>query len=198
MLVKSMGEGTWSDEVYRNASSGALSVSSSVTFTGTYGSLQVPLGATPNVVLVAGGIGITPMLGLLQQMSQMEKNRPKSVTLIWSLRDEELAYAVVPYFEEAYAKLQEQGVSCHFQLHLTIPQPKAATPLDDSAKETNISPFLVMFGRPRIQDIVAARIADEKERIGVYCCGPAALMESAETFAKSRPHTYLHTELFEF
>ena len=67
-----------------------------VTVEGPYGGLWQPLEDIQNtdksLVLFAGGVGITPMLGILESLRQ--KQAKNKAVLIWSLRNEnELAYA---------------------------------------------------------------------------------------------------------
>ena len=67
-----------------------------VTVEGPYGGLWQPLEDIQNtdksLVLFAGGVGVTPMLGILESLRQ--KNATNKAVLIWSLRNEnELAYA---------------------------------------------------------------------------------------------------------
>lgn len=67
-----------------------------VTVEGPYGGLGQPLediqNADKSLVLFAGGVGVTPMLGILESLRQ--KNAKNKAVLIWSMRNEnELAYA---------------------------------------------------------------------------------------------------------
>ena len=67
-----------------------------VTVEGPYGGLGQPLEDIQNtdksLVLFAGGVGVTPMLGILESLRK--KNAQNKAVLIWSLRNEnELAYA---------------------------------------------------------------------------------------------------------
>ena len=67
-----------------------------VTVEGPYGGLGQPLEDIQNtdksLVLFAGGVGVTPMLGILESLRQ--KKATNKAVLIWSLRNEnELAYA---------------------------------------------------------------------------------------------------------
>ncbi|WP_034552443.1 ferredoxin reductase family protein [Carnobacterium funditum] len=73
-----------------------IKVGTKVTVEGPYGGLWQPLEdiqkTEKSLVLIAGGVGVTPMLSILESLRQ-KKFKNKTV-LIWSLRNEnELAYA---------------------------------------------------------------------------------------------------------
>jgi predicted ferric reductase len=54
---------------------------------GPYGSLSLDLKRYDRVYLFAGGIGITPMMSIIEAMAQRRLNRVKNIHLIWSIRD---------------------------------------------------------------------------------------------------------------
>jgi hypothetical protein len=77
-----------------------------VTFMGPYGRLQVPLEGNRRIFLVAGGVGITPMMSTLQycvskiaggdaSLSELE-----SITLIWVVRHQQVLHTIRPHLEE--------------------------------------------------------------------------------------------------
>jgi predicted ferric reductase len=77
-----------------------------VTFMGPYGRLQVPLEGNRRIFLVAGGVGITPMMSTLQycvsrivsgdaSLSELE-----SITLIWVVRHHQVLHTIRPHLEE--------------------------------------------------------------------------------------------------
>ena len=63
--IKNMGPGTWTDKLYKMALNNP-----SVTVEGPYGkiTLGVDLQNSDNVILCAGGIGITPMMSIFVNM----------------------------------------------------------------------------------------------------------------------------------
>ena len=100
LLCKDMGPGTWTGELAAAAARDptGLLAHTDVQWTGPFGSLQVPLGATRVAVLVAGGIGVTPILNLLRVIRRDAVRRGghhaiTNVVVLWSLRTPELLAA---------------------------------------------------------------------------------------------------------
>jgi len=100
VLCKDMGPGTWTGELAAAAARDptALLAGTDVQWTGPFGSLQVPLGTTRVAVLVAGGIGVTPILNLLRVIRRDTVRRGglnaiTNVIVLWSLRTPELLAA---------------------------------------------------------------------------------------------------------
>lgn len=100
VLIRNMGAETWSEEIAdlltcegRHAMDGKRAV-----WLGPYGRLQVPLGYTPHIALIAGGIGITACLSVLQHATMREeyRNEIQHVMLLWTLREPELFEEVLP------------------------------------------------------------------------------------------------------
>ena len=97
VFCKDMGPGTWTGDLAAAAASDPsdLLAKANLHWTGPYGSLQVPLGATRTVVLIAGGIGVTPILNLLRIIRRDSirnggSDAIASVAVLWSLRSPEL------------------------------------------------------------------------------------------------------------
>ncbi|MBT8366435.1 MAG: ferric reductase-like transmembrane domain-containing protein [Deltaproteobacteria bacterium] len=64
-------------------------------------------GEQKEIIMIAGGIGITPMLSMLRYMA--DHNEPRSITLIWSNQSPE--HIVLPYvFEKLAARLNRLRV----------------------------------------------------------------------------------------
>lgn len=93
MHIKDMGEGTWTQRLASHAMLPAGELCGSVVYAdGPYGRLSPSLRNAGNtVVLLAGGMGITPMIHALQQLVQ-DHSRPgniRRVLLVWSVRHRE-------------------------------------------------------------------------------------------------------------
>eukprot|EP00658_Telonema_sp_P-2_P006485 TRINITY_DN12455_c0_g1_i4.p1 TRINITY_DN12455_c0_g1~~TRINITY_DN12455_c0_g1_i4.p1 ORF type:complete len:357 (+),score=85.38 TRINITY_DN12455_c0_g1_i4:143-1213(+) len=147
--IKSMGNstltGTWFAHALeqQNKKSGGDDASSpSAIVMGPYGSLTVPLESCGHIVLAAGGIGITPMLSTLQYIANQVNTAPKSdehvdlkllprlksVTLIWSVRDQEVYDLIAPRLEHHANRIRsrQRGITVDLQMYVT--RSKAAAP----------------------------------------------------------------------
>ena len=83
-----MGKGTFTSQVcdllQASEYSGGAPVKVSVD--GPYGSLTIPYERYPTLLLVAGGIGITPLASLLYSLLASTSTTEQHVTLVWSSR----------------------------------------------------------------------------------------------------------------
>lgn len=88
-----MGKGTWTDEVAQMVgkvdTDGNPTLSKILMMMGPYGRLMTPLSYPQHVILVAGGIGVTPMMSTLQYIGQKlnsgDLQNLKSVKLVWTI-----------------------------------------------------------------------------------------------------------------
>lgn len=106
VVVKSMGPGTWSDRLINHPGwvpdpvTGALRNSFRLVMVAACGSPAVQFARYEEVVLVAGGVGITPMASTFSELLQLATEdkttkQRRSVQLVWAYRDEPLAREVV-------------------------------------------------------------------------------------------------------
>ena len=94
--IKSMGAGTWTGrlaEMVRNQSP-----SLHVALHGPYGTLSLDLSRYRAVTLFAGGIGITPLIHILETVcasrSEAQFSEMQSIHLVWAVRDMSLVEAM--------------------------------------------------------------------------------------------------------
>ena len=118
LICKDMGAGTWTGDLALAARNdpAALLARTDVQWTGPYGSLQVPLGSTPVVVLVAGGIGVTPILNILRVIRRDSVAARRggataitNVLVLWSLRSTELLDATKDKWESVWGGGDDDG-----------------------------------------------------------------------------------------
>lgn len=98
------------DSTYKNAL-GALSAGATLHFEGPFGDALVPDDSQRPLVLIAGGIGITPFMSILRDAAEHKRQRP--VRLLYSnRRPEDTAFL---------AELQQlEQVNSHFKLIATM------------------------------------------------------------------------------
>jgi hypothetical protein len=84
---------------------------------GPYGRLTIPFGVHPTVILIAGGIGVTPMLALLARCNKVTSGQLSTslhsiqrVVFILSVRTEELVDLLDPFIARESAGMMSQFV----------------------------------------------------------------------------------------
>lgn len=142
---------------------------------GPYGAFSPDRAQAPGYVFLAGGVGITPFVGILHTLA--DRGDPRPVTLVYAAPSEDdLA------FRGELDALAER-------LDLTTVYVLEEAP-DDWDGETGF-----------IDDDLLARVlpADEGFARRYFLCGPPAMMEATEAALAARdvPRTHVHLERFD-
>jgi len=144
---------------------------------GPYGlfSYALKTGPAQPLVMIAGGVGVTPMLSMLCDLSVREPDR--QTTLIWANRTEEDIFAR-PFLEEVSAKMA--NLTVHHVLSRQADWPGEKGRLD-RAKLDRLLPSI-------------------RRDLQYFLCGPGAMMDSVKSYllklgARRRR---IHTERFSF
>lgn len=149
-----------------------------VAITGPYGlGVRAPESSRA-LVLVGGGIGITPCVSVLRGLLQNNTQGFNLIKLIWVVRESD----TLAIFDDFLASTTDHRPFVEVELYST-------RPLEDSNLTCN---WPVNKGRPNLQERINTMIDDTH----VFACGPGPLVESARSAAKSMCHTF-HTETFE-
>jgi len=165
---------------------------------GPYGSHRCNYRRYPVLMLFGGGVGITPIMGLLKDMfnvGDIPANKPapphcvEAVYMMWTMPDE----VVFKWFEKQLLEcLENSGHNDLPTLHLYIHVTKG-----------NVTHHLLRAGRPDVSavfDDVAQ--AKPNKAVTVFACGPAAMVNSAWDKANSMERSGnrfdFHHETFEF
>ncbi|KAJ9435139.1 Ferric reduction oxidase 5 [Diplonema papillatum] len=106
--VKNMGRGSWTDRLVSLPFGPSDAVP--VRMEGPYGSLTFDYKAYDKLVLIAGGIGVTPMLSLLRSLEP-----EKSAVLVWTVHDPNL----VRFVGEELRELTAARTGFHAIMHYT-------------------------------------------------------------------------------
>merc|ERR1712113_586447 len=122
----------------------------------------------PNVLLIAGGIGITPMLNTLRFLLQSGAGSEpvKTVHLVWSARSQEIFDAFAPSF----------GLDALNNLHCKVQLSLHCSSAEEGSSST-LGP--VQNRRPNIGEIIESKISGG-ESISIRVCGPAPMVSSCE------------------
>ena len=199
-------EPTWTGQLAARVASGQLT-GSRIVYLGPYGKLQVPLDRVDTAVLVCGGIGVTPMLSTLQHLARVTDQRPRSVTLLWAVRNAEDYAFAVPILQEASGGFANVGRKLHIIIHVSGAAKKLAIPIDDELKEIELAAEHsrlppdtdIREGRPKMGEIFEKAIVATETigEAGCYICGPDAMAQAAMAEAQ-RIGMHTHLEVFEF
>jgi NAD(P)H-flavin reductase len=209
--VKSMGAGTWSEAVEQAAAGGAEAFKG-CRIGGPAGRFSINPIHFARIVLVAGGIGATPLMSLLNDIVRDaaaaggDKGDAKRryaavthVTLVWAVQS---APCLSWFAEELDAARAAAGVSIDLQLFVT----RAAK--EDAAEGGAALAFKA--GRPDVAATlaaVAAAAAPGSGPSGVFACGPDAMLEDTKGAVAAANRAaggddakrfLLHTEVFLF
>lgn len=167
ITVKDLGDGSGTLRRVR--------VGTRVAIEGPYGRLHAGVRTRPGVLLMASGIGVTPLRGLLEALPQ----EPGDVTLLYRARDT----GSLVLKREIEALAAERGARVVYVLGPRIPGrrswlPRSAAALTDVAALTELVP-------------------DVAQR-DVYLCGSGEWMEAAHDAARDSgvPEQAIHEERF--
>jgi predicted ferric reductase len=149
----------------------ALKPGTRVALEGPYGTLTGARRTRQRVLLVAGGIGITPLRALLESLP----GRPGDLTLIYRASRE----ADLVFREELDALAAHRGAAVHYLVGRRGTRAMPRDPLD--------------------ADGLRALVPDVRNR-DVYLCGPTPLMESVRASLKALavPASQVHLERFAY
>lgn len=217
LCVKAMGKGRFVDRLIRRVQK---SPSTLIFVTGPYGVTRVDTKAYLHVIMVAGGVGITPFssewvalsgLARAQEMiplhSQQALRDSQSVQLVWSFRDLEIPELMLPIFGST---LWPASFSARF-----YETPKGAISPESQALEEEYQQLADAGGaklewkrgqRPNLLDICRATkelaIESGNQYVAILCCGPAQMVSEARSAAYSVSDSsctfHVHTERFAF
>ncbi|KAJ9462856.1 Ferric reduction oxidase 2 [Diplonema papillatum] len=175
--IKNMGPDSFTDRLSKATSQKEELVAR---IEGPYGKLSFDMDAHDKLILVCGGIGITPMLSTVEYM-----DAKKTATLVWSVREAKLVGMLQPVLSDLVSRFANLRVLVFY------------TGKDAVGEEAFASDrFVVTHGRPDFSDILG-NFADE--RSAMSACGPAGLVSVAcATVKSSALNIPIHTETFEF
>ncbi|GAB5033252.1 ferric reductase [Nannochloropsis oceanica] len=101
---------------------------------GPYGKLSIDLSNYRKLVLVAGGIGITPMTTTLSFISHQKRHHQlpllESVILVWAVRNKTLVDGFIPFLDQTFSQLNSLETPSFFkvELYVSIGSKSAAVP----------------------------------------------------------------------
>jgi NAD(P)H-flavin reductase len=162
---------------------------------GPYGGLGLQLRNYDSVVLVAGGVGITPCVSVAAALAAQHRagdTRLAAATLLWSVREADALTQWLPDWLPGLHAGADKSVFKSVQLHVTG---------SDVDAEARAAPKYVT-GRPDVRACVrdaVATAAPERGapacRVAVFACGPAGMVADAQ-LAAAACGCHFHAESF--
>lgn len=168
---------------------------------GPYGDLSLRLTDYHTLFIIAGGIGITPFINLLEIVCTDRKNsNAKEVNLYWSYRGPEL----LQLFSEKLRRFLDNssidtesatgGLCPHnvlVNIHLYNTSRANAETISDA------SGFTMHTGRMDLEKIVKHEARVSSEKAALFVCGPAPMMRAVTAMAAAEGVEY-HAEVFNY
>jgi len=198
--VKSMGRGTWTASLSGMCMDvGGILSSETVPVVNVDG----PYGAPPDfqsskaVVLVGGGIGITPVISLfkdlyyLHNQDQTANNPIKHVTLLWVVREHASLKMFGPIFNRI---INDTTTHPKFVISLHVTGTSDEDKLDTETAHTLLAK--AKNGRPNLHTELT-QIISKHGHTSVMVCGPAPLVKEVRNVSYAVGVEELHEETFE-
>ncbi len=178
VMLKSMGPGTWSDEVCNMFKPGVEGVDVSLVnphIGGPMGRLGIEPTDYETVVLCAGGIGVTTMCAIWSDIAQKSANdngKIKKVVVAWAAPCAD-SFAAFNEFLEVVDN-SKNGIQFDMRGFVT----RVSSDSGENGSSINKCLDLKYGTRPNFQSIISEAIGDMSQDgyAGVFACGPGALM----------------------
>lgn len=187
-----------------------------LTIDGPYGSLPFDIDGPQykTFLLVAGGMGITPIKAFLNYLSKQYKNSRNilNIVVVWSFRDIRLVSEVLDQ-EELFSRYL---VSSVFQFNKSQTQPVTRFKMFYTSREKELeskinvpldpSLYTLELTRPNLGSffdalIVECKVLDEK-RVAVICSGPSSMVQETSDLCRKKSVRGIsfdfHSDCFEF
>ena len=205
VVIKSMGEGTWSQKVCSWATSSPDTSTVKIEISGPFGGLQVQLPFFKHILLFAGGVGVTPLLSIFLDLLQMQLSgdvERSKVVLVWAVRDA----SQVAWFAQTWARIADATAlkDGSFEVRVFATSEATLNPLDEIADQVQMT-----GGRPNVseqlEEAKKSYLEDTQQGatsagVAVLACGPPSLMDDVydQTQAAQTPECafILHRETF--
>ncbi len=148
------------------------------------GAFTLPEPAPKEVLLIAGGSGITPNMAMLMHLQRVSPGTKATLVYFARSRDDRI-------FAKALEKLAASWSGFQYVAIDSV----ANTPADNSGRASEATAS--EHGQQMLDAALLDRVAPNWARIPAYCCGPAPLMDAARSLWKEAGVAgKLHLEAF--
>jgi predicted ferric reductase len=154
----------------------ALQPGTRVRLDGPHGAFTVPAATTRPLLMIAGGVGITPMMSILRTMAHRGEQAP-CLLVVGARREDELLF-------------RDELHSLQSQLDLQVIEVLSEPPPGWTGSTGRV-------GEELISQLLPTR--QLRNLIGLYVCGPSGMVASMRDIAVARgvPLERIHTEQFD-
>jgi predicted ferric reductase len=189
--IKNMGPGTFTGALHEYFA--AKKTGARVNIDGPYGRSAVRFEEYESILLLAGGVGVTPMAAILDDLYEKCKggNKPhrlEHVTFCWSVQSKD----TIAWMEDIVKKIQANpspvtGVT--FDVQVFVTRSKEESPLYKAGRP-KIPAIFEGAGRPKDG-------AGKEWNVGVLACGPEPMVVEAQKQSMVVGYDF-HKEIFAF
>eukprot|EP00123_Amoebidium_parasiticum_P015209 comp22835_c0_seq1/m.35942 comp22835_c0_seq1/g.35942 ORF comp22835_c0_seq1/g.35942 comp22835_c0_seq1/m.35942 type:complete len:576 (-) comp22835_c0_seq1:484-2211(-) len=181
------GSGHWS-----RALASALQVGSKMQVEGGYGAPGTPLHLTRTVVLVAGGIGVVPMVSTIRDIvakagSPQQVQRVNEIVLVWAVRHAAELTWFARNLEHVRSVATDRGILLRLRYYVTGTRQESGKEINTPSEviEEGVS-LAINTGRPDVRGVLAdiratLSLLGSGHVVGVHVCGPDSLAYSTLT-----------------
>ena len=149
---------------------------------GPYGQLSINPSNYGRIVLIAGGVGITPMASIFFDIAIRRPMKMVTCTLYWTVRSPE----IFSVFEKEFSEICSANPNSMKVIYIAT----------QSKGQVMIGENEIRKERLNVLDELTRYSVDRRD-LGVFVCGPQVLVESTVTACRSIDCD-VHTEIFEF
>jgi len=184
--IKSMGEGTWTNDLLKLASQHPKGKGLQMNVDGPYG-LPINHKKYLRLVLVAGGIGITPLHSIARSLYILGKqgHAIPTIHLIWIVKDA----SMFELFGNTIESMLDDNLGNQIDVSLFYTEAKENKGKNYSKR------FPAAQGRPQLHDMMAPYRSAGMKNL-VYACGPQTLIDDAAEVSQYLGLSF-HSESFE-
>lgn len=130
--IKDFGEGTWTHRLAELVSTQGETCAIPVRVDGPFGRLGVPLGSKPRSYLVGGGVGVTPLMHMVQLAIERQLN---GVVFIWSIRQADMTEAFSAELLALFDQCASTGGAVSMYIYETSKKAEPTPPPESSPEE---------------------------------------------------------------
>ncbi|KAH7104492.1 iron reductase [Auriculariales sp. MPI-PUGE-AT-0066] len=158
---------------------------------GPYGGCALDMARFENVLLVAGGSGITFVLGVLDDLvgriarqGRLQGELTRRIDIAWCIR----SFGCLFWFSDLMRDIADKSRQCGLQLHFNVfvtclcnpeavpPIPELTVTMDKPSMRAHLTPFL----SPTPTDAEASASLPTNGGLGIAVCGPRGLTNEAQ------------------